>query len=97
MPHKFHLYLIILLLFKFLSDKLIKGGDKGNCDCPCRDYWTVKCATDYETQCKPTYTGKECTKVPKQVAIKVKETECQKCVKYYETILETKNKRCVIF
>ena len=70
----------------------MKGGGS-NCDCPCRDNWTVKCTTEYELKCKPGYTHQECTKVPKQVAVKVKETECQKCVKYYETILESQSKR----
>ena len=80
-------------IFTFIfPDKLIKGGGS-NCDCPCRDYWTVKCATEYESKCKPGYSHNECVKVPKQVPIKVKETECQKCVKFYETVLETKSKR----
>ena len=75
-----------------------KGKNKGNgggsnCDCPCREYWTTKCAVEYKTECKQLYTHRECNRVPIRKPMQVKETECQKCIRYYETVMETKSVR----
>ena len=26
-----------------------KGGGSDNCNCPCREYWTTRCAVEYQT------------------------------------------------
>ena len=73
------------------AKKSMKGGD--NCNCPCREYWTTKCSVEYRTECKQLYTHRECKKIPEEKPMRVKETECQKCIKYYENIMETKTVR----
>ena len=72
---------------------MMKLKMKDNCDCPCREYWTTKCAVEYRTECKQLYTHRECKKIPEEKPMKVKETECQKCIRYYETVMETKSVR----
>jgi hypothetical protein len=64
-----------------------------NCNCPCREHWTTKCSVEYKTECKQLYTHRECKKIPQEKPMKVKETECQKCIRYYESVLETKSVR----
>jgi len=70
-----------------------KGGGGSNCDCPCREYWTTRCAVEYKTECKQLYTHRDCKKVPVKKPMRVRETECQKCVKFFETVMETKSVR----
>ena len=99
-----------------------KGGGSDNCNCPCREYWTTRCAVEYQTgqliylfvyflknlkknvfleyklfvyisECKQLYTHRECKRIPVSRPMKVKETECQKCIRYYETVMETKSVR----
>ena len=45
------------------------------------------------SECKQLYTHRECTRIPVSRPMKVKETECQKCIRYYETVMETKSVR----
>ena len=100
-------YLIFFLIFSDKLGKLMKnknkpglfakkpgkGGGGSNCDCPCREYWTTRCAVEYKTECKQLYTHRDCKKVPVKKPMRVRETECQKCVKFFETVMETKSVR----
>ena len=63
-----------------------KGGGGSNCDCPCREYWTTRCAVEYKTECKQLYTHRDCKKVPVKKPMRVRETECQKCVKFSQKV-----------
>ena len=47
----------------------------------------------YISECKQLYTHRECKRIPVSRPMKVKETECQKCIRYYETVMETKSVR----
>lgn len=83
--------------FSYFPDKFMKNAKKSmmpdNCNCPCREYWTTKCSVEYSTECKNLYSHRECKKIPHEKPMKVKETECQKCIQYYETVMETKSVR----
>jgi len=61
-----------------------------NCGCPCRDYYVPKCETTYAQKCYTEHYEEVCESVPVYVTKKAKETECQKCRKYYETVPTTK-------
>ena len=75
--------------------KLKKMGKKNNndCNCKCREYWTVKCSVEMKNDCKQLYTHRECKKVPVKKPMRVKEVECQKCVRYPELRSKTVTKR----
>ena len=88
------LYLYILEKFAKLKDKLKIGRKKNDqCSCKCREYWTVKCSVEMKNDCKQLYTHRECKKVPVKKPMRVKEVECQKCVRYTELVAKTKTKR----
>ena len=76
--------------------KGMKGMKVDNCDCACREYWTTKCTIEYRTECKQLYTHRECKKIPEERPMRVKEVECQKCIRYYETIFKTESVRYVM-
>jgi len=81
-------------LMKKMKKNSMKAVD--NCNCACREYWTTKCTIEYRTECKQLYTHRECKKIPEERPMRVKEVECQKCIRYYETIFKTSTeKQCV--
>ncbi len=62
------------------------------CSCPCRNYWVTKCTfTGVKEECraKPGYEyHKDCTQRPVVEPVKVKVTECQRCQRFYEDVLD---------
>ncbi|TRY77889.1 hypothetical protein TCAL_06163, partial [Tigriopus californicus] len=86
--------------FLFLAENLFKGGHRSrgynNCGCPCRTYWVKKCTFKLETKCTQKYYKKECKKVPAIKSVKVKATDCQRCVRFQETVIDfSVAKECV--
>ena len=78
---------------KKAKKSMMKGMKVDNCDCACREYWTTKCTIEYRTECKQLYTHRECKKIPEERPMRVKEVECQKCIRYYETVFKTESVR----
>ena len=68
---------------------------KNDCNCKCREYWTTKCSVEMKNDCRQMYTHRECKKVPVKKPMRVKEVECQKCVRYPELRSKTVTKRWV--
>ena len=68
---------------------------KNDCNCKCREYWTTKCSVEMKNDCRQMYTHRECKKVPVKKPMRVKEVECQKCVRYPELRSKTVTKRYV--
>ena len=66
---------------------------KNDCNCKCREYWTTKCSVEMKNDCRQMYTHRECKKVPVKKPMRVKEVECQKCVRYPELRSKTVTKR----
>ena len=81
-------------LSKF-KDKMKKMGKKNNndCNCKCREYWTTKCSVEMKNDCKQLYTHRECKQIPVRKPMRVKEVECQKCVRFPELRSKTVTKR----
>eukprot|EP00095_Tigriopus_kingsejongensis_P009459 maker-scaffold197_size267318-snap-gene-1.28 protein:Tk09459 transcript:maker-scaffold197_size267318-snap-gene-1.28-mRNA-1 annotation:"---NA---" len=85
-------FYFLLRHFCSQNKNLFKGkrsrGYNNNCGCPCRTYWIKKCAIKLETQCTQKYYKKECKKVPAIKSVKVKATDCQRCVRFQETVID---------
>ena len=81
--------------FSKLKDKMKKMGKKNNndCNCKCREYWTTKCSVEMKNECKQLYTHRECKQIPVKKPMRVKEVECQKCVRFPELRSKTVTKR----
>ena len=78
---------------KGMKNKIKGKGNNNDCNCKCREYWTTKCSVEMKNECKQMYTHRECKKVPMKKPMRVKEVECQKCVRFPELRSKTVTKR----